>query len=65
MHTPATRPRPRWALGQKDRQATLARHILGMANHSSDDARRHAAGCGYIVVGAEPGSVAGRLQRPP
>lgn len=30
-----------------------------MANRSCAEAQRHAAGCGYIVVGAEPGAVSG------
>jgi hypothetical protein len=30
-----------------------------MANRSYADARRHAAGCGYLVIGAEPGAVTG------
>jgi hypothetical protein len=46
-------------LRQKEGQATIARHILGMANRSCADAQRYAAGCGYIVIGAEPRSVTG------
>jgi hypothetical protein len=34
----------------------IARRILGMANRSYADARRHAAGCGYLAIGAEPGA---------
>jgi hypothetical protein len=46
-------------LGIKSVQGTLARHILGMANRQPDAAAAHMQGCGYIVVGAEPGSAAG------
>jgi hypothetical protein len=46
-------------LGQKDAQGTIARHVLGMANRSCADAQRHCAGCGYLVIGAEPGVVTG------
>ncbi len=37
----------------------LARQILGMANRNPDQAARFMEGLGYIVVGAEPGSVQG------
>jgi hypothetical protein len=43
----------------KETQGTLARHILGMANRRPEHAARYAAGCGYIIVGAEPGRCAG------
>ena len=46
-------------LREKETQGTLARHILGMANRRPEHAVRYAAGCGYIVVGAEPGRCAG------
>lgn len=46
-------------LSQKDGQGMIARHILGMANRSCADAQRHAAGCSYLVIGAEPGAVTG------
>lgn len=46
-------------LGIKSVQGMLARHILGMANRQPDAAAAHMQGCGYIVVGAEPGSAAG------
>ena len=46
-------------LKRKENQVTIARHILGMANRRVADATRQAGGCGYLVIGAEPGSVAG------
>ena len=46
-------------LGQKDSHVTIARHILGMASRQVAGALRQAGGCGYIVIGAEPGSVTG------
>lgn len=46
-------------LGQKAAYFAIARHILGMANRLPEDAMRHAEGCGYIVVGAEPGQCQG------
>jgi hypothetical protein len=46
-------------LGQRENQVTIARHILGMANRRVADAVRQVGGCGYIVIGAEPGSVTG------
>jgi hypothetical protein len=46
-------------LGQRETQVTIARHILGMANRRVADARSHAGGCGYLVIGAEPGSISG------
>lgn len=46
-------------LTTKSVQGTLARHILGMANRQPDAAAAHMQGCGYIVVGAEPGSASG------
>jgi hypothetical protein len=46
-------------LGEKGTQGTIARHILGMANRRPEHAARYAAGCGYIIVGAEPGRCAG------
>jgi hypothetical protein len=52
-------------LGQKDSHVTIARHILGMANRRVADAVRQAGGCGYIVIGAEPGSVAGVAEADP
>jgi Putative DNA-binding domain len=47
------------ALGQKETQVTIARHILGMANRRVADARRQVGGCGHIVIGVEPGSLSG------
>lgn len=46
-------------LSQNDTQGTIARHVLGMANRRPEDAARCAGGCGYVIVGAEPGSCAG------
>jgi hypothetical protein len=46
-------------LSEKDTQGTLARHVLGMANRRPELAARYAAGCGYIIAGAEPGNCAG------
>jgi hypothetical protein len=46
-------------LSTKPVQGTLARHILGMANRQPDAAAPYLQGCGYIVVGAEPGSANG------
>jgi hypothetical protein len=40
-------------------QGTIARHILGMANRLPDRAALHAGGCGYLIMGAQPGSVPG------
>ena len=46
-------------LSQRETHGTIARHILGMSNRKPEDATRHAGGCGYIVVGVEPGNCAG------
>lgn len=46
-------------LGDKETQGTLARHVLGMANRRPEYAARCAGGCGYVIVGAEPGSCVG------
>jgi hypothetical protein len=46
-------------LGQREAQVAIARHILGMANRRVADAHTHAGGCGYLVIGAEPGSIDG------
>lgn len=43
-------------LSDKAVRGTLARHILGLANRPPEEAARHAAGRGFVVVGAEPGS---------
>lgn len=40
-------------------QATVARHVLGMANRDPERARRSAGGCGYVLVGVEPGRLHG------
>lgn len=46
-------------LSDKRAQGTIARHVLGMANRLPADARRHVEGCGYLVIGAEPGNPCG------
>ena len=46
-------------LGSKATQGTIARHILGMANRKPEDAQGHVQGCGYLVLGAEPGNLPG------
>lgn len=46
-------------------QGTIARHVLGMANRYPERAVRYAGGCGYVVVGAEPGSCAGVVEVDP
>lgn len=38
---------------------TVARHALGMANRRHDIAARTAGGCGYVIVGVEPGNWVG------
>jgi hypothetical protein len=47
------------ALADKEVRVNLARHILGMANRPVEEAAQHAEGCGYIVIGAEPGLCGG------
>src|ERR1022692_3716789 len=46
-------------LHEKGAQGTIARNVLGMANRQPDYAARYAGGCGYIVIGAEPGNCIG------
>lgn len=46
-------------LRSKESWFHLARTILGMANRSPSTAAMHCAGLGYLVVGAQPGSVDG------
>jgi hypothetical protein len=46
-------------LGDKGVQGAIARTILGMANRTVAAAIRAVGGFGYIVIGAEPGSVTG------
>jgi hypothetical protein len=43
----------------KSARVHVARAILGLANRMPDDAARHMEGHGFLVVGAEPGSVQG------
>jgi hypothetical protein len=40
-------------------QGTIARHILGMANRMPHSAAVHAGGCGYLIMGVEPGNMPG------
>jgi len=46
-------------LRDKTVRGLLARHILGMANRSPEQAAVHGGGRGFVVVGAEPGSRCG------
>jgi hypothetical protein len=46
-------------LSAKAIQGTIARHILGMANRRPEQAALRAQGCGYLVMGAEAGSLPG------
>ncbi|MEV4786149.1 ATP-binding protein [Streptomyces tuirus] len=46
-------------LSEKQAKATLARHILAMANRSVEKSSQAASGFGYILVGVEPGDVSG------
>lgn len=46
-------------LSDKATQGTIARHILGMANRRPEQAALRAQGCGYLVMGAEPGGSPG------
>jgi hypothetical protein len=52
-------------LTDRPTQGTIARHILGMANRRPEQARLHAEGCGYLVIGAEPGKVTGVAELDP
>ncbi|MEV5126917.1 ATP-binding protein [Streptomyces decoyicus] len=46
-------------LTQKETKATLSRHIIAMANRMPAKSASTAGGCGYIIVGVEPGNVTG------
>jgi hypothetical protein len=46
-------------LSAKAVRATLARHIIGMANRRIEEAHRFAEGFGFILVGVEPGNRCG------
>jgi hypothetical protein len=52
-------------LGDREGRVNIARHILGMANRPVEEASRYAGGCGYIVIGAEPGECGGVTQIDP
>lgn len=40
-------------------QADAARHILGFSNRHPDRAARNFQGCGYLLIGVQPGSLVG------
>ncbi|MFF7393169.1 helix-turn-helix domain-containing protein [Streptomyces scabiei] len=46
-------------LTKKEIRATLARHIIGMANRMPEKSAAICQGYGYIVIGVEPGNVEG------
>ena len=52
-------------LRDKEARVEIARHILGMANRRPEEAARHTEGCGYVVVGAEPGCCGGVVETDP
>ena len=63
---PASESEPDWLewksdadLTDKHWHAVIAKLVAGFANRDPASARREAGGCGYIVVGAEPGNVPG------
>jgi hypothetical protein len=46
-------------LADRETRATLARHIIGMANRRVEEAGRFAQGFGFILAGIEPGNRCG------
>lgn len=46
-------------LGSHEGRGSLARHILGLANRDPGVASRFVGGCGYLLVGVEPGACHG------
>lgn len=46
-------------LSAKAGAAAVARAVLGLANREPARAARHCGGCGYVVVGVEPGNALG------
>ena len=46
-------------LSARSRHAQIAKFIAGFANRDPAIARRNAGGCGYLVIGAEPGTISG------
>ncbi len=46
-------------LASKAARATLAKAVLGFSNRRPDVAGRNCGGCAYLLVGVEPGSLAG------
>ena len=63
---PATESEPDWLewkreadLADRRWHAIIAKCIAGFANRDPAVAKRHASGCGYLVIGAEPRNVVG------
>lgn len=52
-------------LNDKSGHRQVAKHVLGFANRSVTAARLHAGGHAYLIVGAEPGNLAGVEQVDP
>src|SRR5580704_4500936 len=52
-------------LVSKGTAGTIARHVLGLANRMPGRARLQAEGCGYLIMGAEPGSMPGIVPADP
>lgn len=52
-------------LSSKAAHSHIARAVLGFANRLPDDAAGFAGGCGYLLVGVEPGRVVGVAQVDP
>ena len=46
-------------LGERHWHARIAKFIAGCANRDPDTAKLQAGGCGYLVIGVEPGNVVG------
>jgi hypothetical protein len=46
-------------LTTREGQADAARHILGFANRHPDRAGRNFEGCGYLLIGVQPGRLVG------
>lgn len=63
---PSTESEPDWLewkreadLSERKWHARIAKFIAGFANRNPAVAKLQAGGCGYLILGAEPGSVAG------
>lgn len=52
-------------LTSKGTAGIIARHVLGMANRAPDRAALQAEGCGYLIMGAEPGNMPGIVPADP